>query len=492
MFLLGYLFMTIYLISLIVLSIYCLMQLILLFSYLFNIRVIPVKNYNSNTDNKQIPFITIQLPLYNEKYVINALLKSITNFEYPKDRFEIHILDDSTDETTELAENAVKHFTELGFNINLFHRKNRAGFKAGALRDATPFANGQYIAIFDADFLPYPDFLTKTLESFTNKNIGVVQTRWIHLNQKSSLLTELQALQLNVHFTIEQSGRFLGDHLLQFNGTAGIWRKSCIEDAGGWQPDTLTEDLDLSYRAQLKGWKIVFMEEVTAPAELPSEINGLKSQQFRWMKGGAETALKLLPMIWTSDLKFFKKLMSTGHLLSSSIFIFIFLLGVSSIPLVLFIDTQFRFSAHFSWFLLPTLILIISYFIANVTVAWPKDNLLIRIFKFFILFPIFIAVSMSMALHNSVAVLQGLLGRKSSFVRTPKTGNLGQKQDNNRNEYFTTNFGAIVFIEGILSIFFISAAILGFYNGIFDFVILHILLAFGYFYLFILSAKPHY
>ncbi|MBK9735611.1 MAG: glycosyltransferase [Saprospiraceae bacterium] len=251
---------------------------------------------------KNTSVVTIQLPVYNEKYVIERLIDNIIKLDYPKDRMEIHILDDSTDETKTIVQKKVSYYKKSGYNIDYFNRHERTGFKAGALKDGMKMAKGEFIAIFDADFLPRPNFLRLTLPSFDDPKIGVVQTRWEHINQSYSLLTELQAFQLNVHFTVEQKGRYQAGYMLQFNGTAGIWRSSCIIDAGGWEADTLTEDLDLSYRAQMKGWHIKYLEHVTAPAELPAEINGLKSQQFRWMKGGAETAKKMLPRVWDSKI----------------------------------------------------------------------------------------------------------------------------------------------------------------------------------------------
>jgi len=241
------------------------------------------------------PMVTVQLPLYNEQYVVERLIDTIAAFDYPKDRFEIHILDDSNDETLDIVKRKVEEYKAKGFQIEQILRPIRQGFKAGALKDGTIFAKGEFLAIFDADFMPRADFLKKTVPFFQDPKVGVVQTRWEHINQNYSLITKLQALQLNVHFTVEQVGRMQGDYFLQFNGTAGVWRKSTIDDAGGWEADTLTEDLDLSIRAQMKGWKIKFLEEIGSPAELPAEMNALKSQQFRWMKGGAETARKMLP-----------------------------------------------------------------------------------------------------------------------------------------------------------------------------------------------------
>jgi cellulose synthase/poly-beta-1,6-N-acetylglucosamine synthase-like glycosyltransferase len=276
----------IYVLALTYITVYCLMQLNLLYHY---------KRYHSKNNASEIPraendenlpYVTIQLPIFNEMYVVERLIDNIVQFDYPKSKFEIHVLDDSTDETVEITRKKVEEYKAKGFNIEQICRTDRIGYKAGALKEATKKAKGEFIAIFDADFLPRPDFLRSTIPQFNDPKVGVVQTRWEHINQDYSILTRLQALQLNVHFTVEQQGRRAGNYFLQFNGTAGVWRKETIDDAGGWEADTLTEDLDLSIRAQLKGWEIVYLEKFGSPAELPAEMNGLKSQQFRWMKGG--------------------------------------------------------------------------------------------------------------------------------------------------------------------------------------------------------------
>jgi len=238
--------------------------------------------------DEELPIVTIQLPVYNEYYVIEGLIDAVCEFDYPMDKLEIQILDDSTDDTVKIIENKVKHYQSLGFDISQIKRAKRTGFKAGALKYGTTFCKGEFIAIFDADFLPSPNFLKKTIPHFKQKNIGVVQTKWGYTNPNYSFLTQLQEFGLNAHFSIEQVGRSIKNHFINFNGTAGVWRKTCIEDAGGWEADTLTEDLDLSYRAQLKKWKFLYLENVVSPSELPIEINALKAQQYRWTKGAAE------------------------------------------------------------------------------------------------------------------------------------------------------------------------------------------------------------
>ena len=261
--------------------------------------------------------VTIQLPLYNELYVVERLINAVCAIDYPKDKLEIQVLDDSTDETVEVAAKIVNEKKKLGIDISYIHREDRKGYKAGALKEGLAIAKGKYIAVFDADFIPRKNFLKKTLSFFNDDNVGMVQTRWEHLNSNYSILTKAQALALDGHFVIEQTVRNKAGFFINFNGTGGVWRKECIEDAGNWHSDTLTEDLDLSYRAQLNGWKFIFLKDFTSPAELPSEINALKAQQFRWTKGAIETAKKILPLVWKSNVPLRVKLQSTFHLSNS-------------------------------------------------------------------------------------------------------------------------------------------------------------------------------
>lgn len=484
---LGYILVIFYVVCLIYITLFCLMQLHYLYKYLT--KSAPYQANDRINDSEIHPFVTIQLPIFNEKYVVERLIDNICKLEYPRNRFEIHVLDDSTDETVDITKAKVAEYASQGFNIQCITRVNRTGFKAGALRDAMAVAKGEYIVIFDADFLPRPDFLKKTLVAFNNESIGVVQTRWEHINQKSSLLTEMQAMQLNVHFTIEQKARYQAGYFLQFNGTAGVWRRTCIEDAGGWEADTLTEDLDLSYRAQMKGWQIVYLEDVTAPAELPAEINGLKSQQYRWMKGGAETARKLLPKVWSQDLPLRTKIQASVHLLASSIFIFVFLVGVFSVPMLFVLGPLGIDLSKASIFMASLMSIIIVYFVANVGVAWPKQNIVWMIVKFIFLFPVFMALSMGIAFHNSIAVIQGLLGKSSPFIRTPKYGATNAKSSLINKKYFSNRLDWIAVMEGFLCLYFVSAVVWAFYYDMHTFLAMHIMLASGYFMLFYYSMK---
>lgn len=487
---LAYIVLGFYLLALTYITLYCLLQFQLLYAYKKHWRN---KNANESVTptikDEDLPIVTVQLPIYNELYVIERLIDRVCAFDYPRDKLEIHILDDSTDETVEIVAAKVSAYKAKGFNIEQIRRENRVGFKAGALKEGMKLAKGEFMAIFDADFLPRIDFLKKTIPHFKNKNVGVVQTRWEHLNEDYSILTRLQALQLNVHFTVEQTGREAGSYLLQFNGTAGVWRRETIEDAGGWEADTLTEDLDLSIRAQLKDWKIVYLEKFGSPAELPVEMNGLKSQQFRWMKGGAETAKKMLPTVWKSNLSLGKKLQATSHLLGSTVFIFVFLVGVFSVPLVFLIDHIYFNASNLAWFLSGLMSIIIIYFVGNVQGDNTNTSTLRLFFKCVLLFPIFLALSMGLSLHNTVAVIQGYIGKKSPFVRTPKYAINSIKDSFRKEKYRSFKLKWTTVGEGLLTLYFLLGIVGGIYTNTFVFLFLHLLLTIGYGMIFYYTVK---
>ena len=473
----GYVIFSVYIIALVYVTIFCLMQIHLLYKYFQKDKIIDA---DSTDTAPYYPIVTIQLPVYNEEYVIERLIDNVINLDYPKDRLEIQILDDSNDKTTELAEAKANYYRNLGYDIKVERRPLRKGFKAGALQYGMLSAKGEFIAIFDADFLPKSDFLQKTLKYFSNPKIGVVQTKWEHLNQDYSLITQLQAFQLNVHFTVEQVGREKGGYFLQFNGTGGVWRRATIDDAGGWQADTLTEDLDLSYRAQLKGWKIHYLEKVGSPAELPAEMNGLKSQQFRWMKGGAETAKKIIPVVWKSDIDINKKFQATIHLLSSAVFVFIFALGILSVPLIFFLSYLSINPNYLSFFLVGLTSIAAVYYVANVRSSWQHLSRSNAIVKFIFLFPFFLALSMGLSLHNSIAVIQGYVGKKSPFVRTPKFNIQTIADTVNKKNYLNYKLNWTTMFEGLMAIYFCIAIYYGFVSSMNTFIIFHLLLALGF------------
>lgn len=400
------------------------------------------------TDFKPEDIVTIQLPLYNEYYMVERLINSVCKIDYPKNKLEIQVLDDSTDETVDLVAKLVDEKKKLGFDISHIHRTNREGFKAGALKEGLKVAKGKFIAIFDADFIPKKNFLKKTLPFFYDEKVGMVQTRWEHLNGDYSILTKAQALALDGHFVIEQTVRNKAGFFINFNGTGGVWRKNAIEDAGNWHGDTLTEDLDLSYRAQINGWKFIYLKDFTSPAELPSEINALKSQQFRWTKGAIETAKKILPVLWKSDVPLRVKLQGTFHLTNNLVFPFILLAAILNVPLI-FIKNSGAHDVYFtimSIFVLAFISTFLFYLYSQKDIGedWRKK---------IVLFPLFMAGSMGFAVNNSRAVFEGLMNRKSEFVRTPKYRVVDKKDSWLDKKYFNNKIGLSVIVESIMAVY---------------------------------------
>lgn len=434
------------------------------------------------------PIVTIQLPVFNERYVVERLIESVCAIDYPKDKLEIQVLDDSTDETVNLIANLVSTYQQQGIDIHHVQRPERIGFKAGALQYGMERAKGEFIAIFDADFVPQSDFLLKTLPRLRNPKIGMVQTKWTHLNTDYGVLTKIQAFWLNAHFTVEQKGREHAGSFINFNGTGGVWRKTCIEDAGGWQHDTLTEDLDLSYRAQLKGWKFSFREEIESPAELPILIPAVKSQQYRWNKGAAETARKTLGKVFKSDISLKHKITGALHLLNSSVFLLLLIAAVLSIPMLYIKEYNPKLGLIFDFgsiFIIGFLAMGFFYWVAA-KATHPEYT-----FKYFIRnFPIFLAFSMGMALHNSIAVVEGYLGIKTPFVRTPKF-NVKSKSDSWKgNIYLKKALTPVTVMEGVLAVYFIWGIVSGFQLEDYGLILFHLMLAIGFGYVFLLSMKP--
>jgi len=473
------LIVVIYFLVLIFIFLYALTEFTLAISYL--------KSKRSVNDNREIvsedrPIVTIQLPVFNEYYVIERLIDSVVDISWPKDRLEIQILDDSTDETTELIDKKVTYYSNLGFDINHIRRKNREGFKAGALQHGMSICKGEFIAIFDADFLPNPSFIEKTIHHFKENSIGMVQTKWDHINPKYSILTRLQAFALNAHFSIEQRGRNEAGCFINFNGTAGLWRKSCIIDAGGWQSDTLTEDLDLSYRAQLKGWKFVYREDVTSPAELPITIEALRTQQFRWSKGAAECARKnLSSVLSTKSISFYAKINAFFHLMNSSMFICMMILILLSLPII-YISHYYPFLSNLiqysTCFFISTLLLGVTYFIAN-----KRDNSggYRSFFKNLIFFPIFLCIYMGIALHISIGVMEGFLGIKSPFIRTPKF-NISDKNQLKNNQYLRRVLNPLVILELLMLIYALIGIYYSFQFSVYYMILFLLMIVFGYSY----------
>ena len=397
---------------------------------------------------KVLPIVTIQLPVYNELYVVNRAIDAICALDYPKDKIELQVLDDSTDETTSIVAQKILEKSAQGFDIKHIRRANRQGYKAGALKHGLAEAKGEFIAIFDADFMPRPDFLMKTLPYFAEEKVGLVQTRWEHINADYSLLTRAQAIALDGHFVIEQQIRNKAGFFINFNGTAGIWRRSCVEDAGNWEADTLAEDLDLSYRAQLKGWQFVFMKEYTSPAELPADVNGLRSQQFRWTKGAIEASKKLLPKVWKSKLPLRVKLHSTLHLSASLVYPFVLMIGILQVPIVFIkhsggYDTTFMMMSGFIFAFFGSFMFYL-YSQKDVYKDWRR-----RIY----LFPVFMAGSMGLSVNNTKAVIEGLMNKKSEFVRTPKYGVTGKDGSWADKKYSQRKVNWVSIAEFVLAIY---------------------------------------
>lgn len=487
-----YIIIAIYSLALFIVFMYSLAQLNLLFNY-FNAKKRKETCETFNFSNPgEIPFVTIQLPVYNEKYVMERLLNNIAEIDYPREKLQIQVLDDSTDESFFDTEKQIRQLRATGLDIEHCARKTREGFKAGALKEGLKTAKGKFIAIFDADFLPGKEWLLQTIPFFKDEKIGVVQTRWGHLNRDYSLLTKIQAFALDFHFVLEQTGRNYGNHFINFNGTAGVWRKSCILDSGNWQGDTLTEDLDLSYRAQLKKWNFKYLENVETPAELPVVMSAAKSQQFRWNKGAAENFQKNYSLLLKDPTATFKtKFHGFFHLLNSSMFLVILLIAVLSVPM-LYIKSR---HPELKWvfyalagFAISTLILFGCYWLtySKIHGGGPKNFL-----KYIAMFFTFFAVAMGFSVHNSIAVLEGHFGKKSDFIRTPKFNIGALKESWKDNEYLSESISPLLFIEGLLALYFAfgmySAFTVG-SSGDFGLFPFHLMLFLGFGFVFLKSS----
>ena len=433
-----------------------------------------------------IPFVTIQLPVYNEKYVVERLLDAIVHLDYPREKLEIQVLDDSTDETSGIIYQKLEWLQKFELDIKQIRRDTRTGFKAGALQEGLQKARGEFIVIFDSDFIPAKDFINKTLPWFQDPTVGVVQTRWGHINKDYSLMTQLQAFGLDAHFSIEQSARNAAGSFINFNGTCGVWRKSCIFDAGGWSADTLTEDLDLSYRAQLKGWKFKYLEDVVTPGELPVVMPVIKLQQYRWNKGGAETARKLAGKIFSASLSTRQKFHAFLHLFNSSVFVALLVAAVLSLPM-LFIKNS---HPAMQWFFTVGSIFFLGFLSVAIFYWTAARRFHSNTRRFFILFPAFLIISMGLSLHNGLAVMEGWLGIKTPFIRTPKF-NIVEKRDSwQNNTYLNSNVSVITILEGFLCVCFIFAVVKGIQMNDTSMVLFHTMLALGFGSVFLLSIKP--
>lgn len=486
------LIIVVYTISLLLILLYALSQLNLLINYMAAKKRKDSSQLFDFSNPDEIPFVTIQLPVYNEMYVMERLLDNIALIEYPREKLEIQVLDDSTDETVLTTAKHIEKLRATGLDIKHICRTDRSGFKAGALKEGLKIAKGEFIAIFDADFLPKPNWLKQTIPYFKDEKIGVVQTRWGHINRNYSILTKIQAFALDAHFTLEQVGRNSKGHFINFNGTAGVWRKTCIIDAGNWEGDTLTEDLDLSYRAQLKNWKFKYLEDVETPAELPVVISAARSQQFRWNKGGAENFRKMMWRVLTAkNISFRTKIHGILHLLNSTMFLNVFLVAVLSIPM-LYIKNEYahlRFYFYFmSFFVMSTVIFFVCYWLMFKQIY---GNGFKNFFSYVVLFFTFFSIAMGFSLHNSIAVIEGHLGKRSEFVRTPKFNISTLKDSWKGNKYLRKKISINVIFEGLLMLYFgfglYSAFIVGDQGGDFGLFPFHLMLFTGFGFVFFKS-----
>jgi cellulose synthase/poly-beta-1,6-N-acetylglucosamine synthase-like glycosyltransferase len=429
---------------------------------------------------QELPVITVQLPCFNERYVIERLIDAVAALDYPRDRLEIQVLDDSTDDTTQIAEAACARWRARGLDITCLHREDRTGFKAGALEEGLQAARGALVAVFDADFVPREDFLRRTVDFFTDDGIGMVQARWDHLNRGQSLLTEVQSIMLDGHFVIEHTARHRSGRFFNFNGTAGMWRRETIADAGGWQHDTLTEDLDLSYRAQCRGWRFIFLKDVISPAEIPVEMNAFKSQQHRWAKGSIQTARKLLPVILRSDLPAHVKLEAFTHLSNNLAYPLMILLSLM-MPLA----TMIRI--HRGWtesllvdlpiFGMATFSVCFFYLMSQREIGrstWASLRYL----------PAVLSVGIGMSVNNCKAVLEALAGHQSPFVRTPKYGEAASSRSVWSRSAYIKRVNFLPAIELGFGLWFTTAVVYTLQQGISAAASLPFLLLFqlGFFY----------
>jgi len=491
---LHYFIIVIYTIAIVLIFMYALAQLNLLYNYLSSKKKRSTCEKFDLNNPEEVPYVTIQLPVFNEMYVMERLLDNIALLDYPKDKLEIQVLDDSTDETVHSTKAHVDKLAATGLDIKHITRTNRVGFKAGALKEGLEIAKGEFIAIFDADFLPKPNWLKRTVPYFKNEEIGVVQTRWGHINRNYSLLTKIQAFALDAHFTLEQVGRNSKGHFINFNGTAGVWRKACIIDAGNWEGDTLTEDLDLSYRAQLKNWKFKYLEDVETPAELPIVISAARSQQFRWNKGGAENFRKMLwRVIKSKNISAKTKVHGLLHLLNSSMFLSIFVVAILSIPMLYIKNEYAHLRDYFyvmSFFIMSTIIFFVCYWFMYRNIYGSGFK---KFFSYIGMFFTFFSIAMGFSLHNSIAVIEGHVGKKSEFIRTPKFNIKSFKDNWKNNKYLKKSLSKNVVLEGILMLYFAfglySAFIVGDQGGDFGLFPFHLMLCIGFGYVFFKSLS---
>lgn len=430
------------------------------------------------------PSVTIQLPIFNERYVAERLIEAACTMDYPGDRLQVQVLDDSTDDSLEISRAAVTKWKARGHDVSLRHRSRRDGFKAGALREGMTAATGEFIAIFDADFLPAPGFLKETLPYFSDPEVGMVQTRWGHLNSGYSLLTMAQSIGIDGHFGVEQSARCSGGLFMNFNGTAGVWRKVAIEDAGGWQADTLTEDLDLSYRAQLRGWKMEYAASVVCPAELPVTVNAFKLQQQRWAKGSIQTARKNLRLLLAADLPPLVKVEAALHLTHYLVHPFMLLVVLSSIPVIVA-----RPAAQGVPWTIPVFTLFCLATLGPSSMYAFSQRLLYRDWKTRLRYlPVLMVLGVGISVSNTKAVLEALLGDGGTFLRTPKYG-IRAGRERWQEKLYQVPLTGLPAIELGFAVYSLAALLLFFSRSTYAISPFFLIYTMGFFYVFALSVR---
>jgi cellulose synthase/poly-beta-1,6-N-acetylglucosamine synthase-like glycosyltransferase len=398
----------------------------------------------------ELPAVTVQLPIFNEQFVVDRLVEAICKLDYPKDKLDIQVLDDSTDETQKVAQAIVERYAELGHPISYIHRTDREGFKAGALQNGMKTATGEFIAIFDADFVPPEDWLLRVIHHFAEPQIGMVQTRWTHLNRNYSFLTEVEAIMLDGHFVLDHGARFRGGVFFNFNGTAGMWRRQAIEDAGGWQHDTLTEDTDLSYRAQLKGWKFKYLQDIECPAELPIEMTAFKIQQARWAKGLIQTGKKILPRIFKSNVPWRVKVEAWYHLSANISYPLMIVLSTLLLPAMIIRS----FGGWFQMLLIDLPLFLASTFsISSFYLVSQKEIFPRKWPRTFLYLPFLMSLGIGLTLTNTKAVLEALFGIRSPFARTPKYRVLSKK-DKALGQKYRKRLGLVPWLELLVGGYF--------------------------------------
>lgn len=433
----------------------------------------------------ELPIITVQLPLFNEMYVVDRLLEAVAALDYPRELLEIQVCDDSTDETVKIAAAAVERYRALGHRINYIHRQDRTGFKAGALENAMKSAEGELVAIFDADFLPKPDCLRKMVDYFTDDKVGMVQMRWSHINSDYSLLTRIQEIMLDGHFVVEQTSRNRTGAFFNFNGTAGMWRRKAIEWSGGWQHDTLTEDTDLSFRAQLMGWRYVYLLDEDVPAELPVEINAFKAQQRRWAKGLMQVGMKLLPRIWSNpQLSLGQKIELFFRLNGNLAAPLMIVLSLLHIPVLIA-----RFNQGFFHMLLLDVPLM---FLSTFSVAAFYGSAILYLHpdrkRRLFLLPIVMGMGIGLVFSNTRAVLEALFKIKSSFVRTPKYAVKQSKESwLSQARKYKRKHGFLPYIELLFALYFVAAILYSIRSEIYGTIPFLMIFLVGYGYMGIMS-----